>query len=358
MLSMKQMRRGAPAAMLAMLASLASCSAPTLYHGPVSDHFDGHRFFNPDASPSDLGRMTKETGLDTAERMVLAHRDWPVSVAVTPSVPPARIDAPAMRVTWIGHSTVLVQAGGVSILTDPVWSDRAFPVQIAGPERVRAPGVRFDDLPKIDLVLLSHDHYDHMDAATLQRLWARDHPAIVTGLGNDARLAALGIKAQARDWGQSVTVAPGLTVTLQRAHHVSARVYKDRDATLWTGFTVTLPGGDLYFAGDTGPGDMRWMDAAATDGRPIRLALIPIGALQANGSVSPNHIDPAHAVAAFHRLGAGYALGIHWGTFELTDESIDMPRQRLATAIAADHLDAGRFRTLEAGEAWDVPALP
>jgi L-ascorbate metabolism protein UlaG (beta-lactamase superfamily) len=338
------------------LLPIAACAKPGYYTGPASDHFDGARFFNPDPSPPDLGAMAKESTLGFAERMVLAHRNWPTSVPVTPSRPPAHVAAPGMRVTWIGHSTVLVQAGGYNILTDPVWSDHAFPVQFAGPARVRQPGVRFDDLPKIDLVLLSHDHYDHMDAPTLTRLWARDHPVIVTGLGNDRRLAGFKVKAIARDWGQSVDVAPGIRVTLVRAHHVSARLPGDRDATLWTGFEVTLPAGDLYFAGDTGPGDMKWAPTPA-QGYRIRLALLPIGALEANGSVSPNHIDPAHAVTAFAQTGAGYALGVHWGTFELTDETIDMPRERLARAEAAANVSPDRFRTLEAGQPWDVPPL-
>lgn len=259
-----------------------------------------------------------------------------------------------MRATWIGHATVLVQADGLNILTDPVWSARASPLPFAGPKRVRAPGVRFDDLPRIDLVLVSHDHYDHMDIATLRRLWRRDRPLIVTSIGNEVLLGRSGIPAVARDWGGTVPVRPGVAVRIDRVHHWSARGFRDRDAALWSGFTVTLPHGDLYFAGDTGQGDGAWIADAARPGPP-RLALLPIGAIHADGSDSGNHIRPAQAVAAFRRLGAGATLAIHWGTFELTDEPIDLPPRLLARAIAAQGVAPGRFRTLEPGIGWAVP---
>ena len=220
----------------------------------------------------------------------------------------------------------------------------------------RAPGVAFDDLPKIDVVLLSHSHYDHMDIPTLRMLWERDRPLIVTSLGNDTILKGKGIDAVARDWGQSVAIRPGIDVHVDRVHHWGARFGKDRNRMLWSGFTVTLPGGNLYFAGDTGMGDGLWPYAAAAHG-PVRFALLPIGSYKPRAMMAANHIDPAEAVTVFERLGAMYALGIHWGTFQLSADRIDDPPAELRAALAAAHIDPGRFRAPEAGEAWMVPAI-
>ena len=342
--------------LLAAALLLAGCGRADYYHGPRSDHFDGSRFRNPDGEQG-TGGAERESFWQYLHRAAHERHKWPRSVPVTPSRPPTKIDGQAMLVTWIGHSTVLVQTEGLNILTDPVWAQRASPVKWAGVQRVRQPGVRFDDLPHIDLVLLSHDHYDHMDRHALHRLWRRDRPLIVTGLGNDVRLADWGIPSQAGDWGGVVHVRPGIDVILDRAHHWSARSERDKDETLWTGFTVTLPGGDLYYAGDTGPGDMRWATEAAAHG-PVRFAILPIGAIHKNGVVTGNHIGPAQAVAAFAQLRAGTALGVHWGTFELTDEPIDLPPTLLRRSLAAAGIAPDRFRTTEAGEQWTIPALP
>ena len=325
------------------------------YSGPVSDHYrDGH-FFNPDGEQGDGG--TRRFPVRTAVRVFLGkdRAPWPASVPVVPSTPPARVAGDAMRVTWIGHATVLVQTQGLNILTDPVWSERASPVSFLGPKRVREPGVRFAGLPKIDIVLVSHNHYDHLDLDTLARLWTRDRPLIVTGLGNDTLMRDRGITAVARDWGQRVPVRPGIDVILERVHHWTSRWMVDRDRALWTGFTVTLPGGNLFFAGDTGPGNRSWPKQAAKDG-PYRFALIPIGSFQPREIMGGNHIGPIEAVDVFQALGARQALGIHWGTFELSSEAIDAPPRLLAATLAARHIAPDRFRTTEAGEAWMVPA--
>ncbi len=331
-----------------------ACAKPSFYHGPKSDHFNGRRFFNPDGEQGTGGDENKSLAALLEGKVIEGHRSWPASVPVTPSVPPRQVPGSAMLITWIGHSTVLIQTQGLNILTDPVWADRDSPVKDIGPRRVRAPGVRYADLPRIDLVLISHDHYDHMDEHLLRHLWARDHPLIVTGLGNDIRLASWGIAAQARDWGGIVHLRPGIDVLFDRAHHWSARSTDDKNMTLWTGFTITLPGGNLYYAGDTGPGDMRWGLEAARHG-PVRLALLPIGAIHADNEPSGNHIGPADAVTAFGQLHAGSALGVHWGTFELTSEGIDEPRDYLKLTLARADIAPSRFRTTEAGEQWSIP---
>lgn len=328
------------------------------YKGPVTGHFDGERFHNlgreivtaetAGARPNFiLTRLTKMFRPDPAEA-------WPDHVPVTPTKPPAKVEGQAMRVTWIGHAAVLVQTQGLNILTDPVWSDRAGPWDRLGPKRVRAPGVRIADLPKIDLILVSHNHYDHMDLATLKTLWQRDRPRIVTPLGNDTILKGHGIEAVTADWGGHVAIRPGIDVIVERVHHWGSRWGQDRNRALWSGFTVTLPGGNLFFAGDTGMGDGSWPRDAAKHG-PFRLALLPIGAYHPRPVFGNHHVDPEQSVSIFRTLGAAHALGIHWGTFKLTDETIDAPLVELRAALAKARIAPDRFITTEAGYGYMVP---
>jgi len=324
------------------------------YRGPVSDHFDGQRFANPDRPPPSPG-PSRGIGFDRVWRAATGQRtnQWPASIPVSPTKPAARVEGQEMRVTWVGHATVLVQTQGLNILTDPVWSDVAGPFNKVGPRRVRAPGVRFDDLPKIDVVLVSHNHYDHLDIPTLGKLWARDKPLIVTSLGNDAILKAHGIDAVARDWNGSVAVRPGISVIVEQVHHWSSRWAEDRNRALWSGFTVTLPGGNIFFAGDTGWGDGSWPKLAARHG-PFRFAMLPIGAYYPREVFGRHHIDPAQAVEAFNILGAGRALGIHWGTWQLTDEGVDDPPAELAEQRKAAGIAADRFFVTRAGETVSI----
>ncbi len=306
------------------------------YEGPGSDHFDGAHFFNPDgdadtAAPPTGGSRTaffwnSMTGRD-------GRPPWPKSVAIAPVAPPARVEGDRMVVTWVGHASLLIQTQGLNILTDPVWSDTAGPLGF-GPKRAAPPGIALDALPKIDLVLVSHNHYDHLDKPTLKRLWERDHPRIVTSLGNDSVIGQTGATATALDWGQRLTVRPGVDVVVTRNHHWGSRWFTDRNRALWSSFVVTLPGGNLFFAGDTGMGDGKWPAEAAALG-PIRLALIPIGAFRfAPGQMaSGSHIGPLDAVEVYRRLGAAHAIPIHWGTFRLSFEGYDTPPKMLAAAM-------------------------
>ena len=325
------------------------------YRGPVSDHFDGERFINPDGADDAL---SPPGGTGTMLRYVTARDNrpvWPDRVAVTPGKPPARVEGDRMLATWIGHATVLVQTQGLNILTDPVWSKSAGPFGI-GPTRVAEPGIRFSDLPKIDLVLVSHDHYDHMDLATLRKLWDRDHPLIVTSLGNDSVIGQAGVPTRALDWGGQVAVRPGVSVVVNRSHHWDSRWFADRNRALWSGFVVRLPGGNLFFAGDTGAGDLKWADQAASYG-PIRLALIPIGAFRfsAGQMAAGSHVGPVDAVEVYRRLGAAQAIAIHWGTFRLSYEGWDTPPRLLAAAEACTGQRG--FSAVRIGRTMDVPAF-
>lgn len=350
-------RIGTAVLFLVIAVSLAPSLVPPFldriyYEGPPSDHFDGKRFFNPRAAPGTWHAPQRffsrwATAGDRAE--------WPERVPVTPIVPPRRVDGDEMRVTWIGHATVLVQTQGLNILTDPVWSERTSPFSFVGPKRVRAPGVRFDDLPRIGLVVVSHNHYDHMDVATLRRLRERDRPTIVTSLGNDRLLRSHGVEAVARDWGGSVRVGPA-EVIVERVHHWSSRWGTDRNRALWSGFTIRLPGGNVFFVGDTGYGDGSWPHEAARSG-PLRLAILPIGAYEPREVMRNNHVNPEEAVRIFERLAPAVALATHWGTVQLTYEAIGDPPRRLAELRRARGIPDHRFVAIEVGRTFSVPPL-
>lgn len=347
---------------LMILCLLAGCASRSrtppsrhYYHGPVSSHFDGERFFNPDGETGTGGAQHdgKKSFLNIATGRA-GHHDWPKSVPVHQTVPPRHVLGQQLRVTWIGHATTLIQTQGLNILIDPVWTWRDSPVQFLGPRRVRAPGVRLQDLPPIDAILISHNHYDHLDIGALKFIVRRDKAKIITGLGNDRLLSYHGLTAWAGDWGSRTPLKPGIDVVLTRAHHWSAHWIDDIDRSLWTGFRITLPGGDVYYAGDTGPGDMKWAPEGKGEA-PVRLALLPIAPYKVSEAQTGNHILPEEAVKAFEQLGAAYALGVHWGTFELGPEPIDGAPTRLRAAMVNQKLDPSRFKTLDAGEIWSVP---
>jgi L-ascorbate metabolism protein UlaG (beta-lactamase superfamily) len=280
---------------------------------------------------------------------------WPSHVSVTPTRPEDQVDEGALRLTFVGHATVLVQMGGLNLLTDPVWSRRTSPVQFAGPKRVHAPGVALTDLPPIDIVLVSHNHYDHLDSATLAALEAGHKPIFVTPLGNAACMPASIDRARIveLDWDQRWTAADGHWVEAEPVAHWSARTRSDTNHALWSGFTVGIGGKMLYFAGDTGFADGQPFAAVAAKHRVIDAALLPIGAYAPRWFMADAHMDPDEAIAAHRLLGCPQTLGIHWGTFQLTDEARDEPVARLDAARAAD-ASLDRFQTLLPGESWDV----
>ncbi|MGZ8999382.1 MAG: MBL fold metallo-hydrolase, partial [Allosphingosinicella sp.] len=200
---------------------------------------------------------------------------------------------------------------------------------------------------------------------TLKRLWERDRPRIVTSLGNDTILKWAGVRSHRGDWGEKISIfgacppnancAPKTQVRIERVHHWSSRWGTDRNRALWSGFTILLPGGNIFFAGDTGWGDGSWADEAARNG-PIRLAILPIGAYEPSEIMRPNHVDPEESVALFERLRPTMALGMHWGTFQLTFEPSGDPPRRLAAALRAKGVDPRRFVATEVGRTFSVPA--
>ena len=317
----------------------------------ASDHWDGQHFHNVHdrtvKTLRDVWRWRRES------RAV----PWPRRIADPPQPPPPRLPAGRIGATFIGHASFLVQLGGRCVLVDPVWSERASPLAFAGPKRVRAPGQALEALPGCDLLLVSHNHYDHLDLPTLRQVRRRWSPPAVTGLDNARHLAKAGIRGAAElDWWQSTELA-GLRVTYVPAQHFSARTPFDRNRSLWGGFVIESEGATVYFAGDSGwcP---HFAEIAARFPR-IDLALIPIGAYEPRSFMRTQHMDPGEAVRAHQALGARRSLGMHFGTFaRLTDEAIEGPEAWLAEARAAAGLPAEAFATLPFGGSLDLAELP
>jgi L-ascorbate metabolism protein UlaG (beta-lactamase superfamily) len=336
----------------ALSALLSACASTPL--GAPSDHLDGHRFRNPEPFES--------RGLMDVLRWKLGGspaQPWPDFVPIEPAPPPPARVTEGLRVTYVNHATVLVQVAGLNLLTDPVWSDVVGPGGGIGQRRRKPPGLRFDDLPAIDVVLLSHDHYDHLDLPTLRRLKARDAPRVLAGLGTAVWLADQGLPgAVDLDWWQSVSVGPA-RITFTPARHASRRGAFDGDQRLWGGFQVEAQGQRVFFAGDTGMGS-HFADIRERLGPPT-LALLPIGAYLPRWFMQPQHIDPDEAVAAHRALGAQHSLAIHWGTFRQADEGMNDPVQALARALDAQHPPTLDFRALDNGGSWSLhpgSALP
>jgi N-acyl-phosphatidylethanolamine-hydrolysing phospholipase D len=259
-------------------------------------------------------------------------------------------------VTWIGHATTLVQVGGINVLTDPIFSERASPFSFLGPKRQVAPGIAIGELPHIDAVLVSHNHYDHLDEASVRALAAQagGPPLFVVPLGVKAWLAALGIeRAVELDWWQSARVG-AVEIVFTPAQHWSGRSLTDRMATLWGSYAIFAPDFQVWFAGDTAYSKdfadiHRRFAARHGAGRGFDLALIPIGAYEPRWFMRSQHVDPTEAVQIHRDLVVARSIGIHWGTFELTDESLDEPPQALARAARQAGLADDAFTVLAVG---------
>jgi len=333
-------------------ALLAGCLAAPAYEGPMTRHFNGKRFRNrvevPEKGFSDMLRWWWER----------EPSKWQDRRGGPAGPPPARrVDEPGrLLVTHINHSTMLLQLEGVNVLTDPVYSERIGPISWVGPRRHRDPGVRFEDLPPIDVVLISHNHYDHLDLPTLKRLARRDRPRILVPLGNSALLEKHDIPGgEDLDWGQKRRVGP-LQVTFLPSRHWSGRGMGDRFKTLWGAFVIEGRAGPIYVAGDTGWGP-HLAEARRRFG-PMRLALLPIGAYEPRWFMRAAHLSPAEAVEAHLVLGARTSVPMHYGTFKLSDEGQDTPPVALRLALRGRDIARSRFPVLEHGRPLEVAPLP
>ena len=323
------------------------------YTGPVSDHFDGERFFDPYGASPKSRRDLLRWFVDRRRRGTKAK--WP-AWAPSPHAdrPPARVEGASWRISYIGHVSFLIQTAGRNILLDPVWSKRASPFRLIGPKRVNEPGIAFAELPPIDVVLVSHGHYDHLDVRTLSRLAAAHRARVITPLGNDVIMRKFDrtIAAEAYDWGDRVDIGSGMAVTLVAARHWSARNLSDRNMTLWASFVIETPGGRIYFVADSGYGDGRYFRTAGERHGPFKLAILPIGAYEPRWFMRDHHMNPAEAVRALIDCGGEFALAHHHGTFQLTDEPIDAPALGLMEALNAAAISPQRFAALQPGQVW------
>jgi L-ascorbate metabolism protein UlaG (beta-lactamase superfamily) len=306
-------------------------------------HFDGERFYNPDAPQVrgllDVLRWKSTTRPETSPRFVSD---------VKQSVPPRAIEGTGLRITLVNHSTVLVQLPGCNILTDPIWSERASPFSWIGPSRRRIPGVAWGDLPRIDAVLISHNHYDHLDLPTLRRLATHGDSTFVvpSGVARLLRSEKLG-PVHELDWGESASLA-AFTAHCVPAQHFSSRGILDRNKTLWCGYIIECGERTIYFAGDTAFGP-HFAEIRERFGPPA-LALLPIGAYEPRWFMSPVHMGPEEAVQAHRILAAKTSVAIHHGTFQLADEGIDTPRKQLLACVKNE-----AFVALKNGEFADIP---
>ena len=323
------------------------------YNGPVSEHFDGKRFYVPGIPSTDksLGEILKW-------RLQGSRSPWPKAVPALNGVrPEQRVES--LTVTHIGHASLLLQAGNYNILVDPVWSKRASPFRWFGPRRHNAPSVQMDDLPPIDAVLITHNHYDHLDLPTLRELSKRHNPRVLTPLGNDTllRKAIKGVQVVAGDWWSRHEVLPHLEVTIVPAYHWSSRFGRDTRMALWGGFVLRVGSATVYCAGDTAHADAAIFRDIASRFPQIDLALLPIGAYEPRWFMQAQHADPNEALDIAGCLRARAALGIHWGTFQLTDEPWEEPALRFADGARQRGWDDRRFLPLRAGQLWCASAL-
>lgn len=312
---------------------------------PVSDHFNGRRFFNPTLTPDFA------PGFRNLRRMLREPRTgWPLSVENS-GVP--RLNMPLggndVAITFIGHATFLIQIDGLNILTDPIWSERAGPRNLMGPRRVRKPGVAFGDLPKIDLVLLSHNHYDHFDKATLRALRRAFSPTVVFAAGDMRLVRPLGFREMHElDWWDDTSFGDRLKITFTPAQHSSARGLHDRHKSLWGGYMIESRSRRIYFTGDSGY-STHFAEIRSRIGSPD-IALLPIGAYEPRWFMTPVHMNPAEAVRAHRDIGSKQSIGMHFGTFQLTTEAIHQPVVDLKAALAEHGVAESEFVTQPEGE--------
>jgi L-ascorbate metabolism protein UlaG (beta-lactamase superfamily) len=316
-------------------------SAPG-YKGPVTPHFDGKKFINPGS--------VRAKGFPDVLRWMMGRKRglWTLPSSPAIGARPSAVVENGIHITFVNHSTFLLQVDGVNILTDPVWSERTSPFTFIGPKRMRPPGIHFSDLPRIDLVLLSHNHYDHLDAPTVIKLNETFHPRFIEPLGVGKFLEELGIASKTDlDWGTSTTFNNDIAIEAVPAQHFSGRGMFDRDATLWCGYVIKTRHGNIYFAGDSGYNTTTFKEI----GRQFspRVSIIPIGAYKPEWFMSPIHCSPAQAVQIHLDVASKLSIASHFGTFALADDGLDDPLDDLKAALAERGVPENEFIPLKEG---------
>jgi L-ascorbate metabolism protein UlaG (beta-lactamase superfamily) len=315
---------------------------------PISEHSDGKKFFNPETGHTFKDQIKWMWQMKTVE--------WPKCIEDIPQpAPPSTINGNKIRVTYINQATVLIQTNGINILTDPIFSRKAGPVSWLGTERIRKPGVAFDSLPQIDYILISHNHYDHLDIPSLKILARKHNSTVLTGLGNKKQLQSIGFKNVIElDWWDNQKQKDSLiSFTFVPARHSSGRGLFDKDKTLWGGFVIITTNGDIYFAGDTGFGE--FSDQIQSKFKDFVLAILPIGSYEKRWFMKDQHMNPDDAVDLHLKLNVAQSIGMHYATFaEHPEQVIDAHEKDLKTALERYNVDPLKFRILKFGEGFEI----
>lgn len=324
------------ALLISIIIGLGYYFSISAYRGNTSAHFDGKRFQNTPVTDrkSLLDVLKWQANRSVKKWRKTQYPDYPP--------PAAFVNHQTVCITPIFHACTLIQTAGLNILTDPIWSERASPVTFAGPKRIRPPALALDQLPKIDIVLISHNHYDHMDLSTLQQLQKKFQPTFITGLGNDHLLRKNHLKQViALDWWQKAPFSK-IDIHFVPAQHFSGRGLFDRNYSLWGGFVIETKVGAVYFAGDTGYGP--FLHEIAHRFPNIRAALLPIGAFKPREFMKSMHMNPADAVQALLDLNAQKGIGIHFDSLEnLADEAQYEAGESLKESLIQHQLPPERF---------------
>ncbi len=330
---------------VAALVSLGGCFSAPNYRGPESDHFNGTKFFNEISAKKKFSEYRQ-----VSKEFFKNRKQWPANVPVKQRTSLEFVDD-EFSVTFIGHATVLIRVDGLNILTDPIFSRMASPVEWDGPSRRRLPGIALDHLPHIDLILISHNHYDHLDEKSVRGIVAKQNqnpPVILAPLGNGLLFKKWGIdSAYDLDWGDDFEFS-NINIELHEARHRSGRWLTDQMKTLWGAFVINSSRGNIYFGGDSGYGP-HFKNTSLRSG-PMRLSLLPIGAYEPRWFMEAIHLDPDQAVTAHQDLNSELSIGIHFGTFQLTTEGIDDPIFKLIEARQKHNVSDDDFVTLDFGE--------
>ena len=312
---------------------------------PLSDHFDGKRFFNPT-----LPRNAAPSFFSVIKMLFTKRGPWPrfVKNVGIPSVD-TKLRQDEVSVTFVNHATFLIQTKGVNILTDPVWSERASPFRWIGPKRVRKPGLELSALPRIDVILLSHNHYDHLDVDTLAPLAARFSPLTLVPIGNEPLVRSTGLtNVRELDWWDEAQIGAESEVIFTPSQHFAARNLFDRQKSLWGSFMIRSQGRLLYFGGDSGYSS-HFREIRNRLGPPD-IALLGIGAYEPRWFMKPMHMNPEEAVQAHMDLSAKQSIGMHFGTFRLTAEAFGSPKAGLRDALNKRGISDHAFTILNEGE--------
>lgn len=310
-----------------------------------SDHFDGERFFNPTLPKNAIPGLSKVFKMLREPRP--KYPKW-VDNNATPQLNlPLKPDQAAL--TFVNHATFLIQLPGMNILTDPIWAWKAGPFGFTGPKRIRKPGIDFDALPNIDLLLLSHNHYDHFDKATLKKISNRFSPKVLIAAGDRQLTKSCGFTdIHEFDWWEHIDINDNVKITYAPTQHFAARGIRDRMKSLWGSYLIHHRSKRIYFGADSGY-STHFADINKRLGAPD-IAMLGMGAYEPRWFMRPMHMNPAEAVKAHQDLASKLSIGMHFGTFQLSTEAFDQPKIDLKQALSEAGISESNFITLNEGE--------